>query len=253
MIIGVGSWRGIGASTVALSLTSAMSSLGHRPWLIEADPAGGTLAARLALDPSDSGGLERIAFPTNHGAVIERFEQAATEVAGTRIITAPGDSFRAWACHTPRIAWAAMLGELDGPVVVDLGRLRAGSPLSAVLTHVDQVVVVTNPDVVALLATIEWADALGRASPLDAGLPLDLTRVAIVDSPIVTERVSRTDTEAELGDRFVGWLPWSPSAIELIHRGARFDDRRMRRQPLVQAAQHMVELLESILGDEAAA
>jgi MinD-like ATPase involved in chromosome partitioning or flagellar assembly len=253
VIIGVGSWRGMGASTTALAITASMAARGEEPWLIEADPAGGVLAARLALAPSQAGSLERIAFPTIRSSTIDRFEHAAAHLAGVRVITAPGDPFRAWSCHVPRLAWPAMLRELDAPVVVDLGRLRGGGPNAAMLAHLDLLLMVTNPDTVALAATMEWADALGKASPVDQGLPLDLTRIAIVDAPIAAERVGRTDAETELGDRFAGWLPWAPDTVQLLHRGAAFTDRRVRRQPLAQAADHLVGRLQQWLADEEAA
>jgi hypothetical protein len=253
VIIGVGAWRGVGASTTALAIAAGLVANGDAPWLIEADPAGGTLAARLALHPADAGTLERLAFPTIRSTTIDRFARAAVSLAGMQVITAPGDPFRAWACHVPRLAWAAMLRELDAPVVVDLGRLRGGGPSAALLAHLDLLLLVTNADTVALAATMEWADALGKASPVDIGLPLDLTRIAIVDAPIVSERVGRTDAETELGDRFAGWMPWSPDSVQLLHRGATLTDRRVRRQPFVQATDHLVARLQHWLTDEDAA
>ncbi|MCU1360746.1 MAG: hypothetical protein JWN99_2035 [Ilumatobacteraceae bacterium] len=253
MIIGVGSWRGVGATTTALAIAASMAADGAQPWLIEADPAGGVLAARLSMDRSRAGSLERLAFPTERSATIDRFHQAAVDVADVRVITAPGDPFRAWSCHVPRLAWPALLRELDAPVVVDIGRLRGGAPNAALLSQLDQLLLITNPDTVSLAATMQWADALGKSSPIDDGLPLDLTRVAIVDAPIVSERVGRTDAETELGERFAGWLPWAPDTIELLHRGAAFTDRRVRRHPLAQATDHLVVRLRHWLNDEAAA
>jgi hypothetical protein len=253
MIIGVGSWKGIGASTTALAIAASMAARGSEPWLIEADPAGGSLAARLLLDRAHAGSLERLAFPTTRGTTIDRFEHAAVQVAGMRVVTAPGDPFRAWGCHVPRLAWTAMLRELDAPVVVDLGRLHGGAPNAALLAHLDLLLLVANPDIVSLAASMEWANALGKSSPVDAGLHLDLTRIAIVDAPTVAERVGRTEVETELGHRFAGWLPWAPDAVQLLHRGATFADRRVRRQPLVSATDHLVARLQRWLTNEVAA
>jgi hypothetical protein len=253
MIIGVGSWRGVGASTTALAIAASMAARGQQPWLIEADPAGGSLAARLQLVAGEAGSLERLAFPTARGATIDRFEDAATHLAGMRIVTAPGDPFRAWGCHVPRLAWASMLRELDAPVVVDLGRLHGGAPNTSLLAQLDLLLLVTNPDTVSLAASMQWADALGKAAPVDIGLPLDLTRIAIVDAPTVNERVSRTEVETELGERFAGWLPWSPDTVQLLHRGAAFADRRIRRQPMASATDYLVARLLRWLTDEVAA
>lgn len=253
MIIGVGAWRGVGASTTALAIAASMAARGEQPWLVEADPAGGSLAARLHLQSAQSGTLERLAFPTTRGTAMDRFEQAAVPVAGMRVITSPGDPFRSWGCHLPRLAWATMLRELDAHVVVDLGRLHGGGPNAALLAQLDLLLLVANADTVSLATSMQWADALGKASPVDVGLPLDLTRIAIVDAPNVAERVSRTEVETELGERFAGWLPWSPDTVQLLHRGAALADRRVRKQPLASATDHLVSRLRSWLSDEVAA
>ena len=253
MIIGVGSWRGLGATTTALAIAASMAADGEHPWLIEADPAGGVLAARLTIDHAHAGSLERLAFPITRSTTIDRFEQAAAHVAGIRVITAPGDGFRAWGCHLPRLAWPAMLRELDAPVVVDVGRLHGGGPTAALLSQLDQLLLVANPDTVSLAATMQWADSLGTSSPSDAAMSLDLTRVVVVDAPIVAERVGRTEAQTELGDRYAGWLPWVPDTVQLLHRGAGFSDRRVRRQALAQATDHLVIQLRHWLVDEEAA
>ncbi|MGE0141495.1 MAG: hypothetical protein AB7R77_27165 [Ilumatobacteraceae bacterium] len=243
MIVGVGSWRGIGASTTALAVAASLAARDALPWLVEADPSGGSLAVRLMLDPGDAGTLERLAFPTTRGTSVDRFADAAVDVTGMRVITAPGDPFRAWGCHTPRLAWQPMLRDLPGPVVIDLGRLHGGRPHAALLAQLDVLVLVTNLDTIALAATMQWADSLGKAAPGDVTLPLDITRVALVDAPIVASRVGRTEAETELGDRFAGWLPWAPEAVQLLHRGAPMSDRRMRRHALTSAVEHLVDRL----------
>jgi hypothetical protein len=252
VIVGVGSWRGVGATTTALAVSASLAGRGLQPWLIEADPAGGVLAARIA-GVHGAGGLEEIAFPTERHDIVERFNNAAIDVGGSRLITAPGDPFRAWSCHAPRMPWVHALRDLDGPVIVDLGRLRGGSPIGAVLAQVDLLLIVSDADVVSVVSTIEWATALGRIAPTDAALPIDLTRVVVVDAPTTLERIGRTDAQAELGDRFAGWLPWSPESIRLLHAGARVDDRRLRRHGLTDAASHLSEQMLRWTGHEVAA
>lgn len=263
MIVGVTAWRGHGATTVATLLAAAESIRGLRPWLIEADPAGGILAARLELDSrpatgpggSASAGLEHVAFPEARHAItlFERFSDAAAEWSGVRVVTAPGDPFRAWACHLPRIPWAPLLRDLDGPVVVDLGRARGGAPNAALLAQLDVLLVVTSADLAAVVSTIEWSDSRGRVSPADAGLALDVTRVVVVDSPDTRLKTTHTDAESELGERFAAWLPWAPSAVDLVERGAGFADRRLRRQPLISAVESLADRIDQWAGGEAAA
>jgi hypothetical protein len=253
MIIGVGAWRGVGATTTALATAGAFAAQGEQPWLIEADPAGGVLAARCGLPPTFAGSLERVAFPSIRGTAEDGFAEAAAPHAGVRVITAPGDPFRAWGCHTPRFAWQPALRELDGPVVIDVGRLRGAAPNALLLQQLDLLLLVVNADAVDIVSTLEWAGSRGRPSPDDRGLPLDITRVAVVDAPIAGTRVTRSDVEAELGDRFAGWLPWSPDAVDLLHRGAGFDHKRLRRHALVQNTDHLVGRLRTWLHDERAA
>lgn len=253
MIIGVASWRGLGATSTALLLAAARSAISTAPasddrhqiehdadpsasptWLIEADPAGGVLAARCAV--ASAGGLERLAFPTGPvGTTTERFTDAATALGTVRVVTAPGDPFRAWTCHTPRLSWAASLRELPGSVVVDLGRVRGGAPVQPVLEQLDCLLVVASADAADIVTSASWVEALGRVSPADRGVTVDIARLVVVESPCVAVPSGRADVERELGDRLAGWLPWSPPTVRLVEQGCSLHDRRLRRQPLVRA------------------
>lgn len=249
MIVGVGSWRGTAATTTALLLAASMAASTHGGegcWLIEADPAGGVLAARLSLPRHAAGALERVAFPTSRSvSTTERFVDVAAHFGDLRIITAPGDPFRAWACHTPRLAWAALLRELGGPVVVDLGTMRGGAPHAALLAQLDHLLLAATHDPVSLVATSTWIDSLGRVSPADAGLPVDVCRIVVVDDPRVGDRVGRLTVERDLGDRLAGWLPWAPAVVDAIQRGVPLADRRLRRQPLIHAVDELAAALSA--------
>ena len=241
MIIGVATWRGRGATTASLCLASGLVQAGLGPWLVEADPAGGVLAARMPGVRAHAGGLERLAFPAVRSAQRERFDSVAVEVAGIRVIAGPGDPFRAWACHQPRVPWAAALRDLHEPVVVDLGSLRGGSPVGALLDQLDALLLVTTCDVVDIAASVDWATHLGRVAPGIEPLALDITRLVVVDSPGASERVSHARIESELGDRFAAWLPWSPKGIATLCDGTRLDDRRLRRDPIGPASRSLAD------------
>ncbi|MFN8023881.1 MAG: hypothetical protein U0Q03_20280 [Acidimicrobiales bacterium] len=256
MIVGIGSWRGTGATTTALAVTSSLVTLGHHPWLVEADPAGGVLAARLPRRSVVAGRLETVAFPDGIGisaTPADRLRAAAADVAGMRVITGPGDSFRAWACHSPRQPWAQALRDLDGPVVVDLGRLRGGGPVTEVLRQLDLLLLVTDSDAVSITTAADWATALGRVAPLDIPLALDITRFVVVDTPDALDRVGRSQAETELGTRLLGWLPWEPEAVRALYDTVPLTDRRLRRFGLVPAAQQLADRLVRLVGTEAAA
>ena len=235
MIIAVGSWRGIGATTTALALARCLAIREEsEAWLIEADPAGGAIAGRMQVAGRTVGGLERVAFPTERIAPVEAFKSAAHTASGLHVVTAPSDPFRAHACHQPRLPWIASLRELTGDVVVDVGRVRSGTPTWPILAMADVVLLATSPEVSAAVSTSEWLQAGGRVSPADPGLATEKVRLVFVDSPGGVP-FPRTMLSAELGEQFAAWLPWEPAAVDLIHRGALPADRRLRRSALLAA------------------
>ncbi len=242
MIVGVASWRSIGATTTALALSQALAVLGERPWLIEADPSGGVLGARVDALAAHVGALERIAFGSiEAGCTLDNsFIDNACTVAGVRVVVGPGDPFRSWVCHQPRHDWVEHLDQLDATVVVDLGTLRRGAPITPLLHRLDLVLLVANPDAVSLVGTLDWIESGGRVAPgvapLDSLAMADRIRVVVVDAPVVVERLPRLEIEAELGDRRAGWIGWSPLAIDHLHRGGALTDRRVQRDPIVAEA-----------------
>ncbi len=239
MIVAVTSWRGIGTTTTALALATCAARSAEGAWLIEADPAGGVLAGRMRLAPLTVGGLERLAFPTDRCSLVEALHDVAHQHGRLRIVTAPADPFRAHACHRPRAPWGEALGELDGTVVIDLGRMRAGTPVWPLAQHADVVLAVCSPEVSAAVAAGEWLRAAGRVAPSEPGLA-DTARLAIVDAPGGVA-FPRAGLLAELGDDCVGWLPWDPAAVDLLHRGATADDRRAQRSPLMAASARLLD------------
>lgn len=239
MIVAVGSWRGIGTTTTALLVARCLATLDEAgSWLVEADPAGGTIAGRMQLPGDSVGALERVAFPSERVAPLDAFESAAYEVAGLRIVTAPSDPFRAHACHQPRLPWIASLRDLSRHVVVDVGRLRSATPTWPILAIADLVLLVASPEVSAAVSTSEWMQACGRVSPVDPGLAPEKARVVFVDSPGGVS-FPRTTLNVDLDGQFAAWLPWEPTAVDLIHRGAMPVDRRLRRSALIAAASQL--------------
>ena len=248
MIVGIGSWRGTGATTTSLGLSAALAASGTSPWLVEADPAGGVLAARLADRGLRAGGLEHVAFPDTRDTPLVRLRAVASDLHGIRVVTAAGDPFRAWACHAPRVPWAPSLRDLDGPVVVDLGRLRGATPVRAVIDQCDAVLLVTSDDVIDLAASLQWLDAHGRAAPNDTPLVPGRTRVVIVDAAHSPTPVARADAEAELGELLAAHVPHDPHAVHALWRGATPGERRLRRSPFVHAMARLADDLLSAHG-----
>jgi hypothetical protein len=238
VIIAVTSWRGVGATTTSLLMAAALAE--REPcWLIEADPAGGVLAGRVQLDAHALGGLERIAFPVDQHTGVDAFDALAHRHGALRVVVAPADPFRAHACHAPRLPWMHVLHELDGQVVVDVGRLRAGSTARPLLELADVIVMVTSPEVCAAVATTEWLLASGRVASTEPALDAAEVRVAVVDQPGGVA-FDRSAMVAELGASWGAWLPWEPSTVDLVHRGAGWSDRRLRRSQLAAAVDELL-------------
>ena len=243
MIVAVGCWRGVGATTTSLLAATRMAAIDENgAWLVEADPAGGVLAGRIATPPHCIGGLERVAFPTERLSVTELFMAAAHVAGGLRIVFGPADPFRAFACHQPRMPWAPALRDLPGSVIVDIGTVRAGSPIWPVLAQVDAVLLVASPEASAAVAAVEWVNAAGRISPADPGLLDTPVYIVFVESPAGIA-FPKAAVQAELADQCGGWLPWEPTTVDLVHRGAGGSDRRLRRSALMGAVNQVIARL----------
>lgn len=233
MMIVVTSWRGVGTTTTAMLVATTLAERSPA-WLIEADPAGGVLAGRMHVGGAQLGGLERVAFPSERAGAVELFDAMAHRAGELRVVTAPADPFRAFACHSPRLPWAHALHELDGPVVVDAGRFRPGTPAWPLLRMADVVVLVLSPEVSTAVGSVEWRRCGGRVSPLDDGLEEPTLRFVVIAAPGGIG-FGRDAVEREAGHEWGGWLPWEPAAVDLVHRGASIGDRRLRHSPLVAA------------------
>lgn len=238
MIVTVGSWRGVGATTTALLAATAAAGAGPS-WFIEADPAGGVLAGRMAIDGEFVGGLERVSFGPEHASAVDTFESVAHRVGELRVVTAPADPFRAHACHTPRVPWGQMLDDLPGLVVVDVGRMRAGSPALGLVRRSAVFLLVASPEVSSLVASVEWLTSAGRVSAADQGAEGTPMRMVLVDSPGGVS-FPRSTLERELAEHWGAWLPWEPSTVDLVHRGAPAADRRVRRGALMSAVERLM-------------
>ena len=121
-------------------------------------------------------------------------------------------------------------------VVVVVGKQRAA--LDPILAAADVLLLVTSPEISAAVSTSEWMQANGRVSPVDPGLAPGKARIVFVDSPGGVP-FPRTTLSSELGDQFAAWLPWESTAVDLIYRGAKPDDRRLRRSALMGSVNQM--------------
>jgi hypothetical protein len=131
------------------------------------------------------------------------------------------------------------LHDLAGSVVVDIGRVRAGTPARALIAVADVVLLVTSPELSAAVSSAEWVQAAGRVSAADHALDDIDVRVVVVDAPAGLG-FARSTLRTEHWD---SWLPWEPGTIDLVHRGAELDDRRLRRSALIDAVRRLTSSL----------
>lgn len=167
-IIAVGSVHGSpGASTLALDMARLA---GPNSLLIETDPDGGIFAARLLLglkpgltdlaaaartgiDPAQ---IWNFAQPTGHGCGVVVAHPAAEQVQG---------ALRASAEHI-----GSALQTLKNTVILDIGRLRPGSPAIGLTAYADRVVVVAAPTLESVVSLTNRANLLNGMISVDVVL-----------------------------------------------------------------------------------
>jgi MinD-like ATPase involved in chromosome partitioning or flagellar assembly len=231
-VISIGTWRGLGATTSALMLAAGAASA-EPTWMIEADPAGGVLQARSTLLAGATKTLEHVAF--EHDCKVDA---AAQPLAGTNVVIGPADSFRAWSSiASPRTNWIDQLRRVSGTVIIDIGSLRGSTPVWRIIEQSDVVLMCTTSEPASLVSTLAWMDAKGQSAPGVGGLSASSARLVVVDAPTGSgERFTSSQVQHEIGDRLAGWLPWQPTVVDAILRGATVSHRRLRGQLLTSAA-----------------
>ncbi len=227
---------GPGGTTFALGLAAAAAEHGTA-WLVEADPAGGVLVGRCEqLNGTRS--LVDLAFPGPHapGGTLELATAAAQPLGHTRVVIAPEAPAQAYECVArPRHRWPSQLRSLPGRVVVDCGRLFPGSPALDLLRQADAVVVVVPAEGGDVYRFVQWASEGQR----------------VVESPLlVTNGPGRFTPRAvarEVGDAYLGALPFAPREVELLERGASTTHRQLYRSELVRALLGRLQSIDAVL------
>ena len=224
-----------GTTTLALATALELSSRGGEVLLVEADPAGGVLAADLGL-PAVPSAVEFSADPRMCDANI--FAHEAVHLLGDRLqlLTAPcsgRQALAAWTAGAPRFVELATT--LPGHLVIDLGRgLPAGAP-AALEELSDRSVHVVRPSLAELAALI----AALRENTGDPSLRL----IAVVDQPgtSVTHREVR---EVLTPYGTVINIPWEPVTAAQVRT---VQGRLRPRSPLRTAISELVDGLLATL------
>lgn len=224
-----------GATTLALALVTAWTdsggSDGTAPVLVEADAAGGDLAARLGLgfDP----GLVSMAAEARHaGSGLDLASNAqGLPCNGFGILgpTSPEQAGAAVRTLAPRLADEV---RAFGGGVIDCGRWSAGSLASEVMRLADLTLVVVRPDLAGVQHLRERLDSLSSVADRRLGIVLVGERPYGIDSVRHATGLPLVTTVAVDSD-----------GAEAIHGGATV--RSARKSSLVRSARSILDLVAS--------
>ena len=167
-MVALGSVRSCGVTTLALALAATWPK--DRPvLLVEADPAGGTLAAASGWPPEPS--LVSLAAAARHALDPDLVWEHCQELpGGAAVLTGPASADQARSALGMLAGLSNDLGMLDTDVLVDCGRLDPGAPGAGAFEGADAVVLAARPRLADLHALATWREA----NPFDSG------RVAVV-------------------------------------------------------------------------
>lgn len=239
-MVAVGSAKGTGgASSTALGLAAAFGE-SRDTVLVEADPSGGSLLGWCPTLGATAGGLYEAVFDRDRTLGWAR--QALGDIS---VVVAHGDPYRiSVALERPR-SWRQLFDRLDAEVVVvDVGRVFAGSPALPLAGCADRLVLVSPPEPGPLAASMEWVGRGGQHTATDSRLDSDRMRMVTVEvSPRGRHRVDPGRLSAELGEGYVGHVPFDGAAVELLCRGASLSHRTLRRSSLAWAVRSINDRL----------
>ncbi|MDA8072377.1 MAG: hypothetical protein M0Z82_12470 [Actinomycetota bacterium] len=243
-VVAFGSVRSCAVTTLVLGLAATWPARaggpGRRVLVVEADPAGGTLAASAGW-PAEPG-LVSLAAAARRGAEPSLvFEHCQHLPGGAAVLAGPARGDQAKSALVMLAPLLGRLGELDADVLVDCGRLEDTSPVLGIFERAAQsnraaqgdrasrAVLVTRGRLSDLQAVASWLEA----HPAGTGGGL----VVVGDGPYPDTEISEA-----LGLPVLGHLPWDPGTPDaLVAFGA--SDRRLRMAPFVRAARTLAERL----------
>jgi hypothetical protein len=161
-----------GVSTLALAVAHHWAALSDRPAVhVEADPDGGILAARhgLALQPglTDLAGAARVGIEASElGRYTQTLRSGVPVIVGHPAAEQTSAALRASATHLA----SALTADTTHDAVVDLGRLRPGTPSTPIASSCEVIVVVVRCVAEDIVTVLSRLSALERVAPIDIAL-----------------------------------------------------------------------------------
>jgi hypothetical protein len=222
-----------GVTTAALACVTAWSAY-HESLVVEADPAGGDLAARLLL-PFDPDLVSLAAASRHHGASPPLLDSHLQQLPGGGCaLLGPGSPEQAGVALSEIATglFAALAGR-SGLTVIDCGRWSSASPARSALRVADLVLVVLRP-------TLEGIVHLrSRAANLRSDAAGRLGLLLVGDRPYTASEVQEA-----VGIPVAGVLADDARGAAALYQSAAGPARRLL---LVRSGR---SLLESALGHE---
>jgi hypothetical protein len=227
-VIAFGSVRSCGVTTLALGLAATWPT-DRRVLLVEADPAGGTLAAAAGW-PAEPNLVSLAAAARRGGDPALVWEHCHQLPDGAAVLAAPSLAEQARGALTMLGPLLGRLGELEADVLVDCGRLDPGSVALDLWDRAERPVLVGRPRLADLQALASWLN--GPRLNREVGLVL-IGEDSYPDAEI---------TEA-IGLDVLSRSPWDPGAAEaLVSMSA--SARQLRMAPLVRSARTLADQLQ---------
>jgi hypothetical protein len=242
-VIAVGAAKGApGVTTTVLALATRWPQ--HRePLVVEADPAGGDLVARLASLTADDSALRespstvQLAAVSRSGLTTRRLLEHLQRLPGpgeVRALIAPSGPFAATtaieALTTGGLGRClSELHEMDS--LVDVGRIDPGSPALPLIRAADQFVLVVRPSLESVVHTRDLWSSM-RSTGVQASV------VVVGDRPYAPVEVA----DAIAADDLLGVLPEDPVGAAALAGNAR-SPKILARTRLVRAADDIASRL----------
>ena len=218
-IIAVGSVKASpGVTTLSVGLAMSWAPVaGRGAVLIEADADGGVLAARFGLAPAPS--LIELSATARHELTTDRIQTSCQLLAGTLpTLVAPGCGETTTAVLTPlarRLGEGlGHLGEIDA--VVDVGRVRVGSPAGDLVKRCDLLLLVARPRFDQLVPLVHQARRV-----VAQNIPTAL--VCVGDRPYPPTEMAKA---SQLN--LLGGIAHEPKMAQTFERGLSGDQRHRR-------------------------